>query len=316
MNIERPENESDLIMDLYLPELIQGKPGEQGPPGVSGADGKSAFELAQQEGFAGSMNEWLASLKGSRGEAGDSAYQIAVNNGFQGTEAEWLESLKASISGYLTADQIEYEETNVKLVLDDLYSKMNDLTYKAVEIALFANNVGITELGSTIDTIVFTWVINKIPVTLLFEGESIDASLNQKTIEGVGLRANRTFTLKATDEKNNSSIKSTSVIFTNGVYYGVSSNTSDFNSDFILTLTKRLQSSKAITFRVVAGIDQYIYYALPSRYGVPVFTVGGFDGGFTRIASFEFINSSGYAEEYDLWVSDNLNLGDTVVVVS
>ena len=30
----------------------------------------------------------------TKGETGDSAYQVAVNNGFVGTEEEWLESLK------------------------------------------------------------------------------------------------------------------------------------------------------------------------------------------------------------------------------
>lgn len=31
---------------------------------------------------------------GPKGEAGDSAYQVAVTNGFKGTEQEWLTSLK------------------------------------------------------------------------------------------------------------------------------------------------------------------------------------------------------------------------------
>lgn len=45
---------------------------------------------------------------GPAGEDGKSAYQIAVDNGFEGTEAEWLESLKgpAGDSG-LTAEQLE-----------------------------------------------------------------------------------------------------------------------------------------------------------------------------------------------------------------
>lgn len=34
--------------------------------------------------------------KGDKGDPGDSAYQIAVDNGFKGTEEEWLASLKGS----------------------------------------------------------------------------------------------------------------------------------------------------------------------------------------------------------------------------
>lgn len=36
----------------------------------------------------------LAGLGTLKGEDGDSAYEIAVENGFAGTEAEWLKSLK------------------------------------------------------------------------------------------------------------------------------------------------------------------------------------------------------------------------------
>lgn len=69
----------------------------------SGCDelvGKSAYDIAVDNGFVGTEAEWLESLKGEDGEdgaavsAGKSAYEIAVDNGFVGTEAEWLESLK------------------------------------------------------------------------------------------------------------------------------------------------------------------------------------------------------------------------------
>ena len=80
-----------------------------------GADGKSAFEIAVENGFIGTEAEWLESLKGKDGKDGvdgkngqdgkdgidgapgtdgKSAYIIAVEHGFTGTETEWLESLK------------------------------------------------------------------------------------------------------------------------------------------------------------------------------------------------------------------------------
>ena len=58
--------------------------------------GKSAYEIAVDNGFEGTEQEWLESLKGESGEyagQGKSAYEIAVDNGFEGTEAEWLASL-------------------------------------------------------------------------------------------------------------------------------------------------------------------------------------------------------------------------------
>ena len=37
----------------------------------------------------------LSALKGDKGDPGESAYQVSVDNGFEGTEEEWLASLKA-----------------------------------------------------------------------------------------------------------------------------------------------------------------------------------------------------------------------------
>lgn len=46
------------------PQGLQGPQGEQGP---SGADGKSAYELAVEDGFTGTIEAWLESLKGEDG---------------------------------------------------------------------------------------------------------------------------------------------------------------------------------------------------------------------------------------------------------
>lgn len=48
-----------------------GGTGEQGPPGEDGADGKSAYEIAVDNGFSGTEQEWLASLVGPQGPAGE-----------------------------------------------------------------------------------------------------------------------------------------------------------------------------------------------------------------------------------------------------
>ena len=44
----------------------------------------------------GQIKEYVDSKAGTSGSAGKSAYEIAVDNGFVGTETEWLESLKGS----------------------------------------------------------------------------------------------------------------------------------------------------------------------------------------------------------------------------
>lgn len=82
---------------------IKGDPGE---------NGLSAYELAQQEGFSGTLVEWLLSLHGQNGK---SAYEIAVDNGFPGTEAEWLESLKGT-SAYQLAQALGFPGTEAQWI--------------------------------------------------------------------------------------------------------------------------------------------------------------------------------------------------------
>ena len=59
--------------------------------GPQGKDGLSAYDVAVKNGYSGTEEDWLKTLKG---ELGDSAYEVAVENGFEGTEEEWLASLK------------------------------------------------------------------------------------------------------------------------------------------------------------------------------------------------------------------------------
>lgn len=124
----------DVIIPVTFTQAIVNIGGGMG----SGEDGKSAYEIAVDNGFVGTETEWLISLKGAdgkdftyedftpeqlallKGEKGDSfeyadftpeqlallkgadgksAYQIALDNGFVGTQAEWLASLQGSGGG-------------------------------------------------------------------------------------------------------------------------------------------------------------------------------------------------------------------------
>ncbi|MBE5738909.1 MAG: hypothetical protein E7354_04205 [Clostridiales bacterium] len=49
---------------------------QRGPEGATGATGKSAYELAVENGFEGTLGEWLESLRGQSGGAGNSGNGI------------------------------------------------------------------------------------------------------------------------------------------------------------------------------------------------------------------------------------------------
>lgn len=77
-------------------------PTDPSTPTYVAVRGDSAYEVAVEEGFAGTVEQWLASLigpqgvqgiQGVQGVAGDDAYEVALAGGFVGDRAAWLASL-------------------------------------------------------------------------------------------------------------------------------------------------------------------------------------------------------------------------------
>lgn len=54
----------------------------------------SAYAIAVEHGYKGTVEQWLESLRGQKGDGGKDAYTIAVENGFNGTVEQWLASMK------------------------------------------------------------------------------------------------------------------------------------------------------------------------------------------------------------------------------
>ena len=52
------------------PKGIQGERGAKGDKGDKGADGKSAYQIAVDNGYVGNESTWVASLKGDKGDTG------------------------------------------------------------------------------------------------------------------------------------------------------------------------------------------------------------------------------------------------------
>ena len=82
-------------MDAYQIAVNNGFKGtlQEWLASLHGTDGLSAYELAVQCGFEGSVRDWLISI---RGETGLSAYQLAKREGYEGSLDEWLESLRGT----------------------------------------------------------------------------------------------------------------------------------------------------------------------------------------------------------------------------
>lgn len=58
------------VLELDPVPVSPGIPNGGGGQGPAGAPGKSAYQLALDSGFSGSLTQWLASLKGAKGDPG------------------------------------------------------------------------------------------------------------------------------------------------------------------------------------------------------------------------------------------------------
>lgn len=280
--------------------------------GVVEIDGKPVSLSAEQKDYvdANTLSEVVTIPTGKKFIFTDAA----TNQG--GTVV--LENLARQILLNLTTQTFELDQ-GTKTLPDALNELNRDLQYIPIEILAFSNNIGIAELGSVINEITLNWELNKTPETVILNGQTMSSSLNSVqtvVLKDIALKENKTFTLLVVDDRNNSAQKSTGIIFYNGIYYGVSNIPEEMDSAFIRSLTRSLQANRTKTFTIDSGADQYVWYAFPSRYGTPVFNVGGFDGGFAKVSTLDFMNLSGYTEEYTVYRSDNSNIGKKTVKVT
>jgi len=125
-----------------------------------------------------------------------------------------------------------------------------------------------------------------------------------------------TATLSAT---YNSTTKTASVTvnWLTRVYHGPAI-PSTYNATFITSLaSSNLQGSRATTFTDVMNVGQYDYYAIPTGYGTPTFIYGVLPGGWSLVQSGILVtNSKGIQISYDLWKTNQPNLGSTTWTVT
>lgn len=185
-----------------------------------------------------------------------------------------------------------------------------DMEYVPIEVTNIQHNAGTVEMGRTVDSVKVSWTLNKAPAAQTVNGNAVDVAARSVNLTGLGITATTDFTVSVEDERGAKDAATTKVYFYNGIYCGSLPDSSALDSAAVLSLTRKLQSGKATTFAAPAGRPTY---ALPSRYGTPSFNIGGFDYTWTKAATIQFENASGYVESYDIWqhpqlVSDSVSI--------
>lgn len=67
-------------------DSLRGEDGDDGLPGVDGSHGLSAYEIAQEAGFTGTLEDWLVSLVGAKGQ--DGVDGVNGTDGTNGTDGQ------------------------------------------------------------------------------------------------------------------------------------------------------------------------------------------------------------------------------------
>ena len=124
--------------------------GLDGSDGIDGLNGLSAYEIAIDNGFIGTDEEWLDSLKGEEGKQGiqgdrgeEGKQGIQGERGEPGSVDNLTTTHIESALGYVPANQINEHIHDNKIILDDLSDDNGILQYKGQNI--ITDNVEIVD---------------------------------------------------------------------------------------------------------------------------------------------------------------------------
>lgn len=177
------------------------------------------------------------------------------------------------------------------------------------------NNSGVPAFGQPNDQSPAAWTI---------AGDFLSATQPnavQRGEPGNGL-ADPTWTFQLdADKGTENDLANLTVTWSRRLYYGQDASGAVATQAGMQGLTVAvnvIDQNKAISFSLTCA-NEYVYYAVPTDYGTPTFTVNGFSGGFsltTAGVSFDTLNAAALASTYNIWRSDNLLTGSINFVVT
>ena len=259
-------------------------------------DGKQEFAtILEMKNFDTS---WLGNTAMATCDEDGKLYVYNVNNTENDTTGKWKVVATGGEGGASTADAVEYvndtiSSTNVEEALNKLIS---DYYYVKPSINSFTAtpNGGIFEVGHVVSApITFNWSYNKdITTQTLTDCTLADETVRTATYD-TDITTNKTFTLSASDGKNNVS-KSVSYTFVSPYYVGVSSTDTLTETD-ITALTKKVETKGNKTINYTTS-QSYMVFSYPSSYGAisSIIDQNGFNVTDSFVRSTVTVNSVDY----------------------
>lgn len=243
--------------------------------------------------------------------------------GFGGKATE-LQRVVNNIGPYLEflTDAVSYSRGSAdagKFVLLNADGSIDPtLIYTPPVITSFTNNINTVEIGSSVASVTLNWTLNKTVTSQTLTGVgSISPSLRTWTFTGP-FTSNQSWTLTVGDGVNSANA-TTSILFENKRYWGVSPLTSLTTAEILALGGSEFATNfdKTVVYNCSVGSGfNYPYYAYPASFGLPTnVTVGGLSFSAWNYAEQSFTNASGYTSEYYVLSFDNIQTGASINVV-
>ena len=200
--------------------------------------------------------------------------------------------------------------------LEDAVEQLRaDILYEPITITSISIQPSVAQLGDVIENPTLVWAVSREPVEQTVDGVSVDPSVREYEVEGA-FGGTRSVAVRVVDERGAAASKSATMNFYNSVYSTSHWPGREMPSDEELrAMSGRLQSGMGLTIYTAAGAGEYVLYACPSRMGTPEFWANGFQGGFEKLGTFLHTNAAGYAENYDVWLSNAAGLSGVTITV-
>jgi hypothetical protein len=177
----------------------------------------------------------------------------------------------------------------------------------------------IEEVGATVTSVVLNWSISREPSTSITITDipliNVSQTTDSVTLNSLTLTTNKTYSLSVVDNGNTTGSSAT-LQFLFLTYWGQTSNANPDNIDVLNFSYSDFKTSRVGSYTYTNLINEYIYLAFPSSFGVPVFTVNGLIVTFQSIALNGFVNASEGITDYVVYKSNNLLNGSVTISVS
>lgn len=225
--------------------------------------------------------------------------------------------------------------TGINPNTDDINEFLEAVFYPAVPptLSLSATNTS-RQFGSTTAT-TLTWTVTKqtrgissitvngnsitVPTTIDEDSDPFPTTVSNTVSASATQNVNTTFPMVISDSVGNTFNTSVTVSWFNKRYWGRSSNIVPNDATIISAVGggSEFSTTRVQTRNGFDGAGNYLFFAWPSTFGTPTFTVNGLPNtAWTKQRSDTFVNSDGYSTTYDVWVSNTPQNSPLNIVVS